>query len=83
MTLDARRRLTMPPGIDPLAAVTIEHTGKDTWVVRRVRRSKTPPAILVEPLTTAQARRAFAPDRKQEAFESAMAGAQTFPPPEE
>ena len=83
MTLDARRRLTMPPEIEPMSAVTIEHTGKDTWVVRRVRRSKTTPAILVEPLSDEEARRAFAPDPKAEAFEVLMARAQIFPRPEE
>ena len=69
----------MPPEIAPLAAVTIEHAGKDTWVIRRVHRSKTPPTIMVEPLSDEEARRAFAPDAEAEAFETAMARAQTFP----
>lgn len=79
MTLDARRRLTMPSEIAPRAAVTIEHTGKDTWVIRRVRRSKMPLAILVEPLSDEEARRAFASDTKAEAFEATMSRAQSFP----
>jgi hypothetical protein len=81
-TLDSRRRLTMPPEIDPLSAVTIEHTDRDTWIVRRVRRTKTPPAIIVAPLTDEEARRAFGRDTPQEAFEAAMSASQTFPLPE-
>jgi hypothetical protein len=81
-TLDSRRRLTMPPEIDPLSAVTIEHTDRDTWVVRRVRRTKTPPAIIVPPLTAEEARRAFCQDKRQEAFEAAMSASQAYPLPE-
>ncbi|MFO1460818.1 MAG: hypothetical protein U1G08_15605 [Verrucomicrobiota bacterium] len=81
-TLDARRRLTMPPDIEPLSAVTVEHTDTDTWIVRRVRRTKAPSAILVPPLTSQQARRAFRANPRQEAFEAAMAASQVFPLPD-
>lgn len=73
----------MPPEIDPLSAVTIEHTDRDTWVVRRVRRTKTPPAIIVAPLTDKEARRAFCRDTRQEAFEAAVSSSQAYPLPEE
>jgi hypothetical protein len=81
-TLDARRRLTMPPEIAPLSAVTVEHTDKDTWVVRRARRSKATSAIIVPPLTNEEARRAFGSDARQEALEASMAASQVFPRPE-
>ena len=81
-TLDARRRLTMPPEIAPLSAVTVEHTDKDTWIVRRVRRPKMPSAIVVPSLTDEEARRAFGANSRQETFEAAMAVSQTFPLPE-
>lgn len=81
-TLDARRRLTMPPEIAALSAVTVEHTDKDTWVVRRVRRTKTVPAIVVPPLAADEAHRAFGKNSREEAFEAAMASSQTFPLPE-
>ena len=32
---DDKRRLTMPKELPPRSAVTIEHVGEDTWVVKR------------------------------------------------
>lgn len=72
----------MPPEFAPLSAVTIEHADRGTPVVRRVRRTKTPPAIIVAPLTNEEVRRAFGRDTPQEAFEAAMSASQAFPLPE-
>lgn len=38
--IDAKRRLTMPRELPPGSAVTIDQVDKDTWVVKRLVRTK-------------------------------------------
>jgi hypothetical protein len=76
--LDAKRRLVMPPDLEPGAAVAIEALGADNWLVKRLHPEKNLKIVVVPTI------RRLPDDAKWEKVERKLArAAQTgLPEPE-